>query len=43
VASLLSPKTKASGTFVFTVTGISLSGHGYQSSLNVETMDSITR
>jgi PKD repeat protein len=43
VASLLSPKTKASGTFVFTVTGISLSGYGYQPGQSVETMDSITR
>jgi PKD repeat protein len=43
VASLLSPKTKASGTFVFTVTGISLSGYGWQNSLNIETADSITR
>jgi PKD repeat protein len=43
VASLLSPKTKASGSFVFTVTGVTLSGYVYQPGLNVETSDSITR
>jgi PKD repeat protein len=43
VASLLSPKTKASGTFVFSVTGIGLSGYSYQAGLNAETTDSITR
>jgi PKD repeat protein len=42
-AKLLSPKTKAGGTFVFTVTGISLSGYGYQPGSNIETSDSITR
>lgn len=42
-ASLNSPNTKSAGTFVFTVTGISLAGYGYQSSLNVESTDSITR
>jgi PKD repeat protein len=43
VANLLSPKTKASGTFIFSVTGISLSGYGYDPELNVETTDSVTR
>jgi subtilisin len=43
VASLVSPKTKAGGTFVFTVTGVSLAGYGYQPELNVETSDAITR
>jgi PKD repeat protein len=43
VASLPSPKTKAAGTFVFTVTGVSLSGYGYQPELNVETSDAIVR
>jgi PKD repeat protein len=43
VASLASPTTKASGTFVFTVTGVTLSGYSYQTGLNVETADSITR
>jgi len=43
VASLESPRTRSSGTFVFTVTGISLSGYGYQPALNVESSDSITR
>jgi len=43
VASLLSPKTKAAGTFVFTVTGVTLSGYAYQPDLNMETADAITR
>jgi len=43
VASLNSPNTKSSGTFVFTVTGLSLSGYSYQPALNVESADSITR
>jgi PKD repeat protein len=43
VASLASPTTKASGTFVFTVTGITLSGYSYLVGSNVETSDSITR
>jgi PKD repeat protein len=43
VANVLSPKAKANGTFVFSVTGISLSGYGYQPDMNVETSDSITR
>ncbi|HPO20029.1 MAG TPA: hypothetical protein PLO07_12635 [Rubrivivax sp.] len=43
LASLVSPRTKKSGTFVFTVTGISLNGYTYQPSLNAESSDSITR
>ncbi|MBN8508794.1 MAG: PKD domain-containing protein [Burkholderiales bacterium] len=43
IASLPSPKTKAGGTFAFTVTGVSLSGYSYQPELNVETSDAITR
>jgi hypothetical protein len=43
VAVLNSPNTKASGSFIFSVTGISLSGYSYQPATNVETSDSITR
>jgi PKD repeat protein len=43
VATLQSPNTKKTGTFVFTVTCVSLQGYTYQSNLNVETSDSITR
>jgi subtilisin len=43
VASLPSPKSKSSGTFVFTVTGIGLAGYGYQPGNNIETQDSVTR
>lgn len=43
VATLASPTTKASGTFIFTVTGVTLPNYSYQSSLNVETSDSTTR
>lgn len=43
VARLVSSSTRSSGTFVFTVTGVTLSGYTYQSSLNAETSDSITR
>jgi PKD repeat protein len=42
-ASFTSPQTRASGTFVFTVTGVTLSGYAYNASLNTETSDSITR
>jgi hypothetical protein len=38
-----SPSTRQAGTFVFKVTGISLSGYSYQPTMNVETSDSITR
>jgi len=43
VASLSSPNTKLRGTFTFTVTGVSLPGYAYDSRLNGETSDSITR
>ncbi len=43
VASFSSPTTRASGTMVFTVTGITLAGYQYQPTLNTETSDSITR
>jgi hypothetical protein len=43
VASFSSPTTRASGTMVFTVTGITLAGYQYQAALNTETSDSITR
>jgi PKD repeat protein len=42
-ASFTSPQTRAKGTFVFTVTGITLSGYSYSASLNAVTSDSITR
>jgi PKD repeat protein len=43
VAVLNSPSTRQAGTFVFKVTGISLSGYNYEPAANVETSDSITR
>jgi PKD repeat protein len=43
VVTLASPNTKASGTFTFTVTGVSLSGYSYNSTLNTETRDAISR
>jgi PKD repeat protein len=43
VASLRSPSTRSHGTFVFTVSSVTLPGYGYQPSLNTETRDSITR
>jgi PKD repeat protein len=42
-ASFTSPQTRAKGTFVFTVTGITLSGYSYSASLNAETSASISR
>jgi PKD repeat protein len=39
--SFTSKKTKQQGTFVFTVTGVSLSGYTYDPTRNVETSDSI--
>lgn len=42
-ASFASPQSRNRGTFVFTVTGVTLTGTSYNSSLNVETSDSITR
>lgn len=43
LASLKSPRTQKRGTFVFTVTGVSLGGYTYQPALNAESSDSITR
>ena len=43
LASLKSPRTQKRGSFVFTVTGISLNGYTYQPALNAESSDSITR
>jgi PKD repeat protein len=43
VASLQSPGSRNGGTFVFTVTGITLPGYNYQAGSNTETSDSITR
>lgn len=42
-ASFTSQNTRAAGTFVFTVTGITLAGYQYQPGLNSETSDSISR
>jgi PKD repeat protein len=42
-ASLNSAQTRNSGTFTFTVTGITLSGYSYTPAANGETSDSITR
>lgn len=42
-ATFTSPTTRARGTFVFTVTGVTAAGYQYRSSLNKETSDSITR
>jgi hypothetical protein len=43
VASFASATTRNFGTFVFTVTGATRSSYQYDSALNVETSDSITR
>lgn len=43
VASLKSQRSKGSGTFTFTVTGISLAGYQYNPAANTETSDSATR
>ena len=44
VASLVSPNTRStSGSFVFTVTGVSLAGYAYQPATNTETSDAISR
>lgn len=40
--TLTSPKTKSTGTFTFTVTGVTKSGFTYNPALNVETSDSVT-
>ncbi len=43
VASFKSARTKAIGTFTFTVTGVTLSGYQYAPQSNVETLDNATR
>lgn len=43
IARFNSPITKRTGTFVFTVTGVSRSGYTYAPLTNTETSDSITR
>lgn len=43
IVSLNSPLSKKTGTFVFTVTGVTLQGWTYKPDLNTETSDSITR
>jgi PKD repeat protein len=43
-ASFTSPQTRAAaGTFIFTVTGVTLAGYAYAPSTNTETTDSIAR
>jgi PKD repeat protein len=42
-ASFTSPQTRASGTFVFTVTGVTLAGYSYTPAANAESSDSISR
>jgi PKD repeat protein len=43
VATFTSGTSTKSGTFTFTVTGVTLAGYQYDSSRNIETSDSITR
>jgi hypothetical protein len=43
VATLTSPQTKKSGTYKFTITGITASGYTYDAALNTMTSNSITR
>ena len=44
VASLVSPNSRSTtGSFVFTVTGVTLAGYEYQPATNTETSDSIAR
>ena len=43
VASISSSRTKSSGTFTYTVTGVSLTGYTYAPANNTETSDSATR
>lgn len=43
VASFSSGKSRALGSFIFTVIGITLAGHQYLPALNTETSDAITR
>jgi PKD repeat protein len=42
-ATFTSPQTRALGTFVFTVTGVTLAGYSYTPAANTETSDSIAR
>ncbi len=42
VATFSTSRIRGPGTFIFTVTGITISGSTYTPSLNVETTDSIT-
>lgn len=42
VAALTSARTRSTGTFTFTVTGITITGSTYSPTRNVETTDSIT-
>lgn len=41
-AALTSSRTKSTGTFIFTVTGITIAGSAYNSANNTETSDSIS-
>jgi len=44
VASFVSPTSRSrTGSFVFTVTDVSLGGYGYMPATNTETSDSIAR
>ena len=43
IARFTSPQTKSRGTFVFTVSDVSLSGYAYAPATNTETSDSIQR
>jgi hypothetical protein len=43
VATIKSSRTQQSGSFIFTVTGVSLNGYQYVPSNNTETSDSATR
>ena len=43
IAAFSSPSTKSGGSFVFTVTSVTIAGYTYQATLNTETTDSITR
>jgi PKD repeat protein len=42
-ASFSSPQTRNTGTFVFTVTAVTLAGYTYNAAGNAETSDSVTR
>jgi PKD repeat protein len=43
VASLQSPGSRNPGTFIFTVTGVTLAGYSYDAASNTETSDAINR